>query len=82
MINSRPEIRDRLNKVFRDVFNDEKIEIFDGMTARDIDEWDSLMHITLIVATEKEFKIRLNAAQIGKLDNVGSLMDLIVKQAK
>lgn len=82
MLDSTLEIRERLNKVFREVFNDDSIEIFDKMTARDIPDWDSLMHITLIVAIEKEFKVRFNAAQIGKLENVGEMVDLIILRTK
>lgn len=74
----RQAIRSRLNKIFQEVFDDEEIQVFDEMTAKDIQEWDSLMHITLVVATEKEFNLRLNAAEIGKLENVGAMIDLII----
>ena len=75
-------IRNRLNNIFRDVFDDEKIEIFEEMTAEDIDEWDSLMHVTLVLAVEKEFDIRLNASEIGKLQNVGTMLILLEKHIK
>jgi acyl carrier protein len=74
---SREEVRNRLNLVFRDVFEDDTIEIFDEMTADDIDEWDSLMHVTLVVASEKEFGVRLSAAQVGKLKNVGAFISIL-----
>ena len=77
----KAQLRDRLNRVFRDVFDDEAIEIFDAMTAKDISDWDSLMHITLIVAVEKEFGIRLNAAEVGKLANVGALLEIILQRS-
>jgi len=72
-------IKTRLNRVFREVFDDDSIEIFDEMTAKDIPEWDSLMHIILVVAVEKEFIVRLNAAQVGQLKNVGEMLDLLEK---
>jgi acyl carrier protein len=75
------EIRRRLNGVFCDVFDDDKIEIFDAMTAADLPEWDSLMHITLVVAVEKEFKVRLNAAEVGGLANVGAFLELLSTKA-
>ena len=75
----RENIRNRLNNIFQDVFDDEKIEIFEEMTAEDIDEWDSLMHVTLVLAVEKEFDIRLNASEIGKLQNVGTMLILLEK---
>lgn len=65
--------------MFREVFDDDSIEIFDEMTAKDIPEWDSLMHIILVVAVEKEFIVRLNAAQVGQLKNVGEMLDLLEK---
>lgn len=77
----RQEPHGRLNRVFQEVFDDDEIEITDGTTAADIDEWDSLMHITLVVAIEKEFGIRLNAAEVGKLENVGAMLRLIEAQA-
>lgn len=72
-------VRDRLNRVFRDVFDNDEIEISDGMTAADIEDWDSLNHITLVVAVEREFKIRLNAADAAKLDNVGAMINYLLK---
>ena len=79
MADTRSEIKTRLNKVFREVFDDDTIEIFDEMTAKDIPEWDSLMHIILVVAVEKEFAVRLNAAQVGQLKDVGAMLDLLEK---
>jgi acyl carrier protein len=77
----RDEIRERLNRVFQEVFDDDAIEIFEAMTAKDIEEWDSLMHITLVVAIETEFALRLNAAEVGELENVGRMMDLLEERA-
>ena len=74
-------VRQKLNRVFRDVFDDDTIEIFDAMTAADIDEWDSVTHITLVLAVEKEFGIRLNAVEVGKLDNVGVMIELLVRRS-
>jgi acyl carrier protein len=77
MGDQRELIKSRLNKVFKEVFDDDSIEIFDDMTARDIEEWDSLMHVVFVVSVEKEFKIKLNAAEVGKLKNVGEILDII-----
>ena len=78
---SKDDIKKRLNAVFRDVFDDETIAISDEMTAKDIDTWDSLMHITLVVAVEKEFGVKLNAGEIGKLKNVGEILSLLAARA-
>lgn len=72
----------RLNRVFQEQFNDEELEIFEAMTAADIEEWDSLMHIVLVVAIEKEFGIRLKASEVGEVENVGAMIRLIKKMQK
>ena len=72
------ELRPRLTNVFREVFDDDALEITDATSADDIDAWDSLMHITLVLAVEREFSVRLSAAEAGLLANVGELVKLIV----
>jgi len=79
-IERRDVIRHRLTEVFREVFDDDSIELFDSMTAEHIDDWDSLTHITLVVAVESEFSIRLNAGEVGKLANVGAMLDLLLER--
>ena len=79
--NRREDIRKRLNKIFRRVFSDDSIEIHDKMTAGDVEEWDSLSHIVLVVAVEKEFGMRLNAAEVGRLENVGAMLNILEKRA-
>ena len=70
-------IRTRLNDIFRTVLDDDKIEIFDAMTAADVDEWDSLNHVNLIVAVERTFKVRFTTKEISALANVGEFIQLI-----
>ena len=80
-MHERIEITDRLAAVFHEVFDDDSIKLRDDMTAKDIEEWDSLNHITLVLAVEKEFGVRLNAAEVGSLANVGKMIDLLVTRA-
>ena len=56
---NRAEIMERLNEVFRDVFDDSSITVDDSTTSKDIEDWDSLEHINLVGAVEQEFKMRL-----------------------
>jgi acyl carrier protein len=72
----------RLSRVFQEQFDDEELEIFEDMTASDILQWDSLMHIVLVVAIEKEFSIRLKASEVEELENVGEMIRLIEKMQK
>ena len=55
---SKDEIIERLDDVFRDVFDDDTLEVDENTTADDIEDWDSIEHITLIGAVEDEFKMR------------------------
>lgn len=71
----------RLSDVFRNVFGDELPELSRATTANDVDAWDSLMHINLIVAIEREFKVRFTTREINALRNVGDLMDLIARKS-
>ena len=70
-------IRARLTDIFRDTFDDESIEIHDAMTAADVDEWDSLNHINLILAVERGFGVRFKTSEIGNLANVGEFLELL-----
>lgn len=73
----RTEIFERLNNIFREVFDDDSITVTDATTAADIDGWDSLMHITLISAVEDEFDISFNMKDVVKMKNVGDMADII-----
>lgn len=76
-MSSEADIRAQLTEIFRDVFDDESIEIFDAMTAKDIEEWDSLNHINLIVAVERHFKVKFTTKEVSNLANVGEFVALI-----
>ena len=77
----RDQIVQRLNVVFEETFEDPGIQIFDTMTAADVEDWDSLQHILLVLAIEREFAVKLNPAEVGKLENVGRMIDLLVARA-
>jgi acyl carrier protein len=71
------QIYTKLSQIFKDVFDDGDISITPELTADDVDEWDSLTHIRLIVTVEKAFSVKFSPAEIGKLKNVGELASLI-----
>lgn len=73
----RTDIYAKLNEIFRDVFDDESITVNDNTTANDIEDWDSLEHINLVVAIENCFKIKFNMGEVAVLKNVGEMVDLI-----
>ena len=73
----RDNVKQRLDHVFQDIFDDPSLEVRDDMTANEVEGWDSLSHINLIVAVEKEFRIRLTTAEVRGLKNVGDFVTLI-----
>lgn len=78
---STSSIADRMSHIFREVFDDEAINIRNDMTSQDIEEWDSLRHIDLIFAIENEFEIVFTTGEAGSaLKNVGELCALVEKK--
>jgi acyl carrier protein len=73
-------LKERFEKVFRDVFDDENIQVHEEMTADDIDDWDSLSHVQLVMALEREFSLRFGTAEIANLKNVGEFMAMVQKK--
>ena len=71
------EIKERLQEIFRDIFDDEELEIREEMSAKDIEDWDSLAQINLIIAIEKEFGVKFNLEDVSKLKNIGEMLGLI-----
>ena len=71
------QIYSRLAEIFQDVFDDDSIVVSPELSAKDVDGWDSLTHIRLILTVERAFKIKFSTSEIGKLENVGDLVALI-----
>lgn len=75
---TRETLYERLNAVFQDVFDDEDITVNDATTSADIEDWDSLEHINLVSAVEKEFGIKFTMGQVVTMKNVGEMVDIIL----
>ena len=79
----REEIFSKLNEIFEDVLDlDETPQLTDTTSANDIEEWDSLSHIQLIVAIEKTFKIKFTSLEIMKWANVGDMVNSMIEKIK
>lgn len=70
-------IYERLTQVFRDFFDDDSIVIDEDTTADDIDDWDSLSHITLMSAVEEEFGVKFTMGEVSGMENVGEMAEII-----
>lgn len=71
------KVKVKVTQIFRDVLDNDDIELNRETTANDIEEWDSLAHINLVVAIEREFNIKFHLVDLKPLRNVGELLDLI-----
>ena len=74
---NQDEITTQLTEVFHEVFEDDSIVLSREMTADDVEDWDSLAHMRLILSVENSFGLRLPSTKVGGLKNVGELIDLI-----
>ena len=74
---SADSITERLTEIFREVFENDTIVLHRELTAGDIEGWDSMAHLRLILAIERRFAVRLPSTKIAGLKNVGDLMDLV-----
>ena len=71
------DILQTVTEVFKDVLDNEKVTLSRETTAMDVDDWDSLNHIQLVVAVERRFGIRFNSQEILRWNNVGEMIDSI-----
>ncbi len=67
----------RVTEIFREVFEDEGLVVTRRTTAEDVEAWDSLMHVTLVINVEKAFSLRFRSAEVAALKDVGELVDLV-----
>ena len=76
------EIYERLNEVFQDVFDDDSLTVTPNTTASDIEDWDSLSHITLVAAVEDDFRMKFSMKEVVEMKNVGEMVTLIAARRK
>lgn len=76
------EAMEKLNVIFREVFDNEDIEVNEQTTADDIEEWDSLEHIRLIDAVESEFNMKFTMKEVSSMKNVGEMARIAARKAE
>jgi acyl carrier protein len=74
------DVLQRVGEVFRDVFDADDLPIDRETTAADVNGWDSLMHVRLMIAIEKAFGVRFSSSEVAGLPNVGALVDLVQRK--
>lgn len=74
---TREAIFETLNEVFQDVFDNDELTVDGNTTAADVEGWDSLMHVNLMVSVERAFSIKFGMGEIATMKNVGAMVDLI-----
>jgi acyl carrier protein len=76
------EIRNKLQDIIRDIFDDPHIVLHNETTAKDVEGWNSLTHIMIVVTVESEFGIQFETAEVSELKNIGDFVELIQKKLK
>ncbi|HQQ74011.1 MAG TPA: acyl carrier protein [Pseudomonadales bacterium] len=79
---NRDQISLIVQDIIRDVLDNNSLLISDNMSAQDVDNWDSLAHISIITAIEKQLNIRFNISEIESMDNIGTMIHLIEKKSQ
>ena len=74
------KVMEKMKEVFIDIFDNPDITIKFETSAKDIEEWDSLMNLQVMLAVEKKFKISFTASEIANFANVGEICDCIIKK--
>lgn len=74
---TREEILAKVNDIFHDVFDDDDIVVVESTTSEDVEDWDSLMHITLISEIESEFGFKFQMKDVVGMKDVGEMLDII-----
>jgi len=77
---TKDELLKKINTIFINTLDNEDVIVNETTTANDVEEWDSLTHIQLVVAIEKHFKIRFTSKEIQSWDNVGVMLECIQKK--
>ena len=77
---NKNEILSKLSEIFREELDNEEITLTEDTTANDVEEWDSLSHIQLIVAVEKAFGIRFTSSEIQSWNNIGEMVNSIASK--
>nr|WP_296835408.1 acyl carrier protein [uncultured Marvinbryantia sp.] len=77
---TKANIYEKLTEIFRDIFDDDTIELQETTSSEDIDGWDSLEHINIVVAVEQTFSIKFTMDEVTGMKNIGEMVDIIMSK--
>ena len=77
---TREAVFEKLNEIFRNNFDDDEIMLADETSSADIDDWDSLEQINLVVAIQDAFNVKFNIDEVNSMKNVGEMVDFILEK--
>ncbi len=77
---TKQEVFEKLDRIFQDEFDDESIHVTEDTTANDIEDWDSLAHISLIAAVEDGFGMKFTMGEVTGMKNVGEMAEIILSR--
>jgi len=77
---NKSEILEKLNEIFRDIFDDDNIQISENTTAADIEDWNSLAQINIIIACQAEFDVKFDLKDVLSLNNIKDITDVIERK--
>ena len=79
---NREDVLNYVQDVFRDIFDDDTMIVENKTNSEEVEDWDSLNHIYLVSAIEKEFKIKFTLGELTTLKDVGAIVDLMMEKLK
>lgn len=77
---NKQDLMNKIQEIFRDVFDEDDLVVVESTNSEDIDEWDSLNHINLVSSIEKEVGVRFSLGELEDLKDVGAMVDLIINK--
>ena len=77
---TKQEVLEKLDEIFQDEFDDESIHVTEETTANDIEDWDSLAHISLVAAIETGFGMKFTMGEVTGMKNVGEMAEIILSR--
>ncbi len=77
---TREQMLEKVESIFRDIFDEDELTVVDSTNSDDIEDWDSLNHINLVTSIERAFEIKFTLEELTNLADVGAMVDLMIRK--